>query len=119
MNDLLFKAADILGPLSEAEQDKALPLLTRQAERFLRAGGSLTLQDWALLDPLSRVAFEAAGCRVRAELAARTGLAAQSLGGALEVLSDADGGDAKARVACDLAAAKALNRLKQQNRGTP
>lgn len=116
MTDLLMKAADLIAPLHDEEADKALPALTRQAERFLRAGGTLTLQDWTLLDPISRVAFEAAGCRVRSELAARTGLAAQSLGGALEVLADVDGGEARAKVACEMAAAKALQRIKKENR---
>jgi len=60
----------------EVEGTEAEELLANLAEGFLRAGGSLSLDEWAVLEDCERVALMFAGDRIRAEQAVMT---AQSL----------------------------------------
>ena len=71
---------------------KLYEALVEGAEDFLRAGGSILLQDWAGFSPLEKEAAAVAGERLRAEQAALSGLSAQ--GHHARVLAPADGGDA-------------------------
>lgn len=50
--------------------------LEEEAERFLRAGGTLAWSEWCLLDEVTREAFRVAGDRVRWEAAAISGASA-------------------------------------------
>lgn len=75
----------------EVPEDVAA-LLVAVAERFLRAGGSLSLPDWGRLSVPERAAFVAAGDRVAADRAGVVGVAAQGLRGALAVHGVLDGG---------------------------
>lgn len=79
----------------EPDTAEAMGLYDRLVEGhmdFLRAGGSVFLDDWAGFTPLEREAASRAGDRVKAVHASLIGIAAQ--GGHAEVLSVADGGDA-------------------------
>lgn len=95
-----FKLAEM--PAHSKELDAAL---TKHAENFLRAGGTLSLDDWSLMNDSEHGAFVAAGDRIRIEDSVNTGLAAQSLDSAASIYAAVDGGVLKVRSVIDQALA--------------
>lgn len=74
--------------------DRVMAALIVEAGAFLRAGGALSWRDWREMDEPERAAFVEAGRMLTAERASMAGVASQSLAGALQVGSEADGGEA-------------------------
>lgn len=81
--------------------------LVRAADQFIRAGGVLTLSEWAVLDELERAALIAARERLDAQRAAITGMAAQGREGMARALAPVDGSASLVRVRLE----QALDRL--------
>ncbi len=77
----------------EADSEAMRASLVRDAENFLRAGGSLTLSDWIDLHELEKAAFIAANDRVRAESICLQAFANRGPIQTATVASVFDGGD--------------------------
>ncbi len=107
--DLLMQAAGVA--LSDSQEQELEPLLIETAMAFLRSGGGLSLQDYALLGPASRAAFARAGDMLRATSAAQHGTAAAGPDGVARVLAELDGGQTAADLAVARIADKAAKRL--------
>lgn len=75
-------------------EDRVVAAMILEARAFLGAGGVLSWRDWREMDDSERAAFVEAGKTLAAERAAQTGIASQSLAGAIQVGSEADGGEA-------------------------
>lgn len=93
--------------------DDAQRKLVTEAYRFLLAGGTVTLGEWADLEPCEREALAEAGLLVRRETAAAIGLASRSEEVAVNLASD--GGELakayaerKRRAALEASAERAL-----------
>ena len=90
-------------------------VLTRAAERFARAGGRWSAEEWGGLSEIERVAAEAAGERV---WRMRTAEAAEAVGcpeGAAAMRAPVDGGAALEDLAMDRVAAKAMSLVRPQS----
>jgi hypothetical protein len=74
--------------------DRAMGAMIVEARAFLASGGVLSWRDWREMDESERSAFVEAGRINAAERASMTGVASQSLAGALQVAAEADGGEA-------------------------
>lgn len=85
----LARAAGLYEDVPEA----AVAQLVAEGVDFLRAGGVLSLSDWAALSPVEKSAMVEAGNVVAAERAAAVGLASQSPAAAARVASVSDGGE--------------------------
>lgn len=85
----LARAAGLYEDVPEA----ALPQLVAEGVDFLRAGGVLSLAEWADLSPAEKSAMVEAGNVVAAERAAAIGIASQSPAAAARVAAVADGGE--------------------------
>ena len=93
----LALAAGIYEPVPtdlESSAPAAFERLDVEAADFLRAGGVVSLSEWAELGEVERTAFVRAGVSVSAERAAAAGLASQGVRGVAEVMRQADGGAA-------------------------
>lgn len=103
-----------LGSLPEKISEEQVDALRAGAVLFLRAGGRLSLADWALLADCERAAFAAAGDVLAAEDVARRLVAEGRLEEAACALAPVDGGqadaDLRAGAAADLAATRSLRR---------
>ena len=75
--------------------ENARALLSDKADAFVRAGGFVSLDEWAGLSAPSKAALIGAQERLSAERAAQVGLASQGRLDAAEVLSASDDGEAK------------------------
>lgn len=87
--------------------------LVDEAERFLRAGGSLSLTDWSALSEISRRALAEAGDRIRFAVAGLIGAAGLSTDHALAI---AEGGEVdpdalRIRLALEKATKRAAERI--------
>lgn len=114
--DLLYNICNLMDAPKGADEDKVRQVLVPAALNFLRAGGTLSLQDYALLSPLSRQAFVAAGELHRREQAVAIGMAAQGALGAAAVLSDVDGGQTVKELACDAVAGQTATHLTRKGK---
>lgn len=81
--------------------------LVLEACRFLRAGGSLTPDAWALFTPVERVALDHATKILATESATLHGIASQGLAAAAEVAAGSDQGALRSRMAMARAASQA------------
>jgi len=90
--DALWKTAGINTDVEISEDVQGL--LVDAALGFLRAGGVLSLADYAMLSAESRAAFQAAQDALSVQQAARIGQAAQGPRGVAAMLAEIDGGDA-------------------------
>lgn len=88
--------------------EEAATELTFAAEAFLRAGGSVSLAEWARLLPVERAALTAAGVALAAEAASAAGLASQGPLQAAAVLAPADDGQARNGILLADAVARAV-----------
>jgi hypothetical protein len=86
--------AEVRAPELKESDDEARGLLAAEADRFVRAGGFVTLDDWRGLTADERAALVAARERVEVERAVRIGIAASGPRAAASVLSQIDGGEA-------------------------
>lgn len=77
----------------EGLQEEAREVILKNAEAFLRSGGSLSLDDWYGLSSESRAAFVTSGNRLLRERAVLYGLAGQSEHSAAQIMAANDGGD--------------------------
>jgi len=95
---LLTRALRRAGRPLRSRARTQLPALIEFAERFLRAGGRVTLSEFASIPAVEAVALVTAGDRLEAERAARWGIAARSPAGGASVFAAVDGGKAGARL---------------------
>lgn len=91
--------------------DERLEDMETQAAMFLRAGGSLTMDDWASLNPEGRAAFLSAGGKLDAERCALTGFASQSVENFLSVYGSVDGGQLRAEMGLSAMADRIADRI--------
>ena len=97
--------------------EKSMAALLAAAERYLRAGGTITVEEWADFLPCEQGALVEAQKKIDAERCAMTGLASMSMEGALAVFSGADGGDARREMILQEALGKLVNRMSGLNFG--
>lgn len=125
MTGLLYRFAGALRPLAALRArlglwrapadvpDDVAALLTRAAEAFLRAGGSVTARVWLGLSVPERGALVAAGNRLRADVAAGVGWASQGRQEALAMYGLLDGGRLAGTVGLEVAAIDAARRARE------
>lgn len=113
MSDALWKTAGVQAEPSDEVQER----LAEEAALFLRAGGQITLSEWALLDKSSRAAFAAAGEQVKSQQALQSALAG-TVEGLAALTSVVDGGKAMTRALLERLAENASGRLGASDRVT-
>jgi hypothetical protein len=91
--------------------DERLEDMETQAAMFLRAGGSLTMDDWSSMNAEGRAAFLSAGGKLDAERCALTGFAAQSVENFLSVYGGVDGGQLRAEMGLSVMAQRIADRI--------
>ena len=116
MNDPLTQAARVSVDIEGDGHTVLLEQLGSTAEQFLRSGGVLSLQDWALLGDDSRAAFVVAGERLSIERAVVASIAGLSPESALAMSSALDGGDLQQQTACELIVQKMAQKGKKNER---
>ena len=101
-------AAALAAATTDDERASALEALRLAAEEAAEAGVTVSLSEWARLEPEERAAFALAR---RAEFARRVALLGQALGGpgVAQVLAEHDGGRAAIRSALQVAHAQAFD----------
>lgn len=92
--------------------DEARQLLVAAAVLFARAGGTVSLSEWADLSSLEQEALASARYAADVERACMAGLAAQGPAQAAKVYAAVDGGDALAQLVTDAAARAAGGALR-------
>ena len=88
------------GLISESDDgidEVSYMVLSRNAECFLRSGGTLTMKDWFGLSDETRSAFVSAGNRIMRDKAVLVGLASQSTYQASLIMSQDDDGEMMVR----------------------
>ena len=101
MSDALLQAIGVSAGFDLPEEVEAL--LDDEAERFLLAGGVVSLSEWALMSESSRQALGSAGSRLRVIDALR--MSAALRGDVPAVLAEIDGGECAREAALSRAAA--------------
>jgi hypothetical protein len=101
--DALISALRAFPVEIDGDVDVLLEALTDEAERFLRAGGTVSLVEWAALEEKSRDALAEAGDRIRFATAALIGAASISgdYASAIAEGGDTDPDEIRVRVALD------------------
>ena len=88
-----MKLMRMAGLIQEPElPEAAQETIQEAAEYFLRAGGSLSADEWIELTGDEKAAFVEAGDRIRLEMAASIGMASQSAESAAAMRSPLDNG---------------------------
>ena len=87
--------------------------LTDEGERFLRAGGTLSLLEWSVLEEISRDALALAGDRIRYELAGLIGAAgiSPSYAAAIAEGAEVDPDSLRVRIALEQATKRVAERI--------
>lgn len=107
----LLRATGMLAAPSDTDlAGVAWDRLVEEATAFRRAGGVVSLRDWAELERCERAALIEAYRVVESERAAAIGFASQGVDAAASVAAPADGGDAQKGIAMDRALASLVRR---------
>ena len=84
--------ADILNDLDDPRTEMCMPPLVKAADAFNRAGGAMSLAEWASLTKAERVACVAAGDKAAIKQAILIGRSARGSGEIYELATQIDGG---------------------------
>lgn len=87
----LLRAINLPPLEDDGQREAARPLVAQVARAFLQGGGTVTLTEWAALDPVEQEELAEAGRVLRIEQAARFGEA--MLHGPAAVRAEIDGGE--------------------------
>jgi len=105
---LLYQAAGL--PATERGGEVPRRELAEEAGRFLRAGGGLSLETWAVLDLDERAALVAAARVLAAEQAARRVAESDGALGVARAHADLDDGALHGNLLCEAAARQIARR---------